>query len=262
MRDQDLPRLLRATGDDVGEPDLARSTWERGLKARRRRLVLTGAGGLGALALTVSALTLTLPGQGPSPAPTTVASAARGAGPEAAGAIELPLTASATLPGERAREVWRVLYTACLEEAGYDVSVLPGSTGGGLVAARPGVQAGERDRDLQRCRAELVLDAPVTLAPPDEPRRSLAGDDPDDDSTWGGWRLDQSDRMALTARYQSYLVVDACLHDAGLATSPPPPAEDFILTLALDQLPPWHPYVEAAGQGRYEQARTACPLAG
>ncbi|WP_299519564.1 hypothetical protein [uncultured Serinicoccus sp.] len=256
MRSQDLPRLLHLAGDEVLEPDLARSTWERGRRARRRRRALTGTGTLGVLALAVSALSLSWSGPGPLPAGPAAGESVGVADTEA---IEMPLTPSATLPGEQARSVWRVLYTACLEDLGYTVSVVPGDAGG-LAATRQGVQAGERDRDLQRCRAQLVLDSPVTAAPSEAGRLTPPEAGRERPAESAGWGLDQPSRLQLTARYQEYLVVDACLRDAGLPTSDPPPAEDFIQALVRDQLPPWHPHLEAAGQGRYGQALTSCPL--
>lgn len=259
MRSQDLPRLLHLAGDEVLEPDLARSTWERGRRSRRRRLALRGTGALGVVALAVSALSLSWS----EPAPLTAGPAAgEDVGPTDAEAIELPLTAAATLPGEQARSVWRELYSACLTDLGYEVSVVPGDGdgGGGLAASRQGVQAGERDRDLQRCRAQLVLDSPVTAAPAEEVRETPPQEGRAQPADPLGPGLDRSSRLQLTARYQEYLVADSCLRDAGLPTSDPPPAEDFIQALVRDQLPPWHPHLEAAEQGRYEQARTACPL--
>ncbi|KUG51941.1 hypothetical protein AVL62_08405 [Serinicoccus chungangensis] len=258
MRSQDLPRLLHLAGEDVLEPDLARSTWERGRRSRRRRLALRGTGALGVLALAVSAFSLSWSEPGPLPAGPA---ANGGGGPVGAEAIELPLTSGAALPGEQAGSVWRVLYTACLEDLGYEVSMVPGDGGGGLAATRQGVQAGERDRDLQRCRTRLALDSPVTAAPAEAVRETPPQDGRRLPVESAGSGLDQPSRLQLTARYHEYLVADACLRDVGLPTSDPPPAEDFIEALVREQLPPWHPHLEAAEQGQYAQARTACPLA-
>ncbi|WP_151523943.1 hypothetical protein [Serinicoccus kebangsaanensis] len=252
MRSQDLPRLLREAGDEAAEPDLARSTWERGRRSRRRRLVLTGTTGLAALALGVTALTLSrpdLPGAEP---------AGRGGAAVGGAAIELPVDGATTDPGGQAERVWRTLYTACLEDLDYEVAGV--SDDGGLAATKLGVQAGERDRDLRRCRAELVLDSPVTLAASEEPAEGpwpATGEFPAETSSYG---MDQSMRVVLTARYHEYFIANACLQEADLPTSVLPPAEDFIHELAREQLPAWHPYLEAAEQGRYADARAACPL--
>lgn len=288
MRDAELRGLLHRAGEELPEPDVAESTWSRGRVVRRRRWTVRVVGGLAALAvegglgvqvagwadggprgttglaggasdgpvqrLEPPATPLGAPAF-PAPEPVELQDARERtqlsvdeaaeprAAQEAAGTGGPPVRVTGStdlLTGSalvlQSRQVCDV-HVGCLESRGYAVS----RDGPALSVPLPdGKQDGDYRRDTQACRAELVTDAPVSVPP---------GEDVDDEA-----------RAALTERYFQYYWVQSCLVDADLPTVPAMPAEEFITGLAWAQLPPWHPYAEAARQGRYAEARAACPV--
>lgn len=269
MRDHELPELLRRAGDDLPEPDVAESTWAQGRVARRRRWASRALGGLAAAgAVGVLALQLTAgsgPGSGSLPV-TPAGSSGDGATQQLLqpplADLEVEAVSTAEDPGgqgddeagmrvvagqpdpvllgaaleARSLEVWTSVYTGCLASRGYTAE----RSGAALSVTLEGAFAGDYERDVAACRAELVTDAPAAVAP--------------------GTGVGMAQRGPLTGRYFQYYWAQRCLQDSGLPTGALMPAEDFILGLAWSQLPPWHPYQEAAEQGLYEQARTACPI--
>lgn len=284
MRDAELRELLHRAGDEVPEPDVAVSTWSRGRVARRRRWTLQCLGGLVA-ATVVGALGVQVAGWsdgGPlSPAqvagetgdgavqrleppssvlvmsplqdPQLLAVDERRTREDAADAARESAEAAETraqgrmqegaaaLAGstllDRTQQVWADVQAGCLESRGYLVS----RDGPALSVTLPeGKKGGDYSRDTRACRAELLTDAPVSVIPL-EPVVGQA-------------------RVALTERYFQYYWAQGCLVDAGLPTVPVMPAEEFIAGLGWAQLPPWHPYEESARQGRYAEAREACPI--
>lgn len=289
MKGPELAGLLRRAADDLPEPDLAAPTWAAGRTARRRRWGTRAVGALAACGV-VGVLGLQVVGGGGDGAPGgTVApgappgtgavvaqvldppapyleqvsrdeaaaqdrsaadlapmpdQAAASAGPtvtEDAGVLSRSTGMVAGSLGRgsdrAAHQVWVSLYTGCLTSRGYDVT----TAGAALSVTRAGAVPGDYERDLAACRAELVTDPPVTAAP--------------------GHELTLEERSRLAGRYFQYYWARRCLLDAGLPTGDLMLAEHFISTLPVAQLPPWHPYQEAAEQGRYTEARAACPIA-
>lgn len=290
MRDSELRELLRRAGEDVPEPDVAEATWSRGRVARRHRWTARVVGGLAAAAV-VGGLGVQLaswPGGGVPVAggvddasthrfePPPAALGGPPASPELVAAEEvrrhaqeakeakeakeaqesrgaaggddraseggqvirddMNALAGATLL-RQARQTWADVYTGCLESRGYTVS----RDGVALSVELPeGAIDGDYRRVAQACRAELATDAPVSVPPREG--------------------IDRQARAALTERYFEYYWAQSCLVDAGLPTVPTMLAEEFVTGLAWAQLPPWHPYEEAARQGRYAEAREACPI--
>ena len=248
MREHELAGRLRSEAERIPEPDLAESTWERGRRVRRRRF-LAGVGGATTAAAAALAL-LVVPG-----APDLSAEPAGDVPGQTV--VDAPRPVAADQASGEELQTWTRLYTACLEASGYEVT----RREHGIAATKLGVQAGERDRDLSRCQAELLLEAPprpepaVPSPPEPEPTEPVPSDY---GSGWGA--MVQEARMTLTARYHDYLISHSCLDAAGLPTREPPPAEVFIRGLDWAQIPAWHPYLEAAREGRYVEARDACPL--
>lgn len=281
MKDSELRDLLRRAGAELPEPDVAESTWSRGRVSRRRRWTLQVVGGLAAVAV-VGGLGGQVAGW-PDSGLRSTADVAGGseiserfepppvmlAGPPPSSEItaleeararadEAPRVRSSAEDGAQletvdvlpsvpsslviqTQQVWADVYTGCLESRGYVVA----RDGAALSVTFPdGRQDGDYRRDTAACRAELVTDAPTSQSPTGGPRSGLDG----------------TDRAALMEHYFDYYWVQSCLVDAGLPTAPPMLAEEFISGLAWAQLPPWHPYQEAAREGRYAEAREACPI--
>lgn len=265
MRDEDLARLLHRATDALPEPDVAERTWAQGRRVRRRHRAGVVVGGLataavvalatvqgtGGGALHPSGMTVEpgssagAPGERvlepPQPPEEAVLEAPRPEqfDPDLAGVVwsdqvQAPLDPS--LSYRNARSTWAMLWSACLQARGYDVT----GRGTSLAVDLGGVPQGDYTRDVGTCRAELLTDSPVLLQPGDQ--------------------LRIEDRSALTGRYFEYYWARQCLADAGLPTDPLVPAEDFIGQLAWAQIPAWHPYTAAAEDGRYAEARDACPL--
>lgn len=284
MRDSELRALLRRAGDEITEQDVAESTWVRGRTARRHRWTARVVGGLVAASVVgvLGAQVAGWPGQdadggvrvagavgdGPQQQlelPTLVGEMASVAEREAAEALQVRsrMDAEDAREAEEARsggpapepggdrspqldpspwllqgqQVWADVYAGCLEAQGYVVA----RDGAVLSVTFPeGRQDGDYQREERECRGELVTDPPLTVSPQ------------------GG--LDPEERAALADRYFQYYWAQGCLVDAGLPTPPTMPGEEFITGLSLTQLPPWHPYQEAAREGRYAEAQEACPI--
>lgn len=253
MREHELGGRLREEAERIPEPDLAVATWERGRRVRRRRF-LAGMGCAATAAAAAVAL-LVVPG-----AP-RLSTEPAGEVPAGAAVLDAPPPVDADRASGAELRTWTILYTACLEEVGYDVDERPT----GLAASKRGIRAGERDRDLARCQGELKLEAPSRpeSVPLQSPAPVPTGDEGEDAREFGhGWpEMVREARMILTARYHEYFQASTCLSAAGLPTSEPPTAEEFIQGLDWAQIPSWHPYLEAARVGRYAEARDACPLA-
>lgn len=285
MRDSELRALLHRAGDEIAEPDVAESTWVRGRTARRHRWTARVVGGLVAASVVgvLGAQVAGWPGpdadggarvagaaaDGPQrqlELPTLVGEIAAIPEPEAAEALEVRSRmeeASEAREAEQARsegpapepggdrateldpspwllqgqQVWADVYAGCLESRGYVVA----RDGAVLSVTFPeGRQDGDYQREERECRSELVTDPPLSVSP--------HGD------------LDGEGRAAVADRYFQYYWAQGCLVDAGLPTSPAMAGEEFIAGLALTQLPPWHPYQEAAREGRYAEVQEACPI--
>lgn len=250
MREHELGDLLRASVDQVREPDLARVTWEKGRRRRRHRSVVGGVVGAGSTAGVVALLLLgPWAGGPPGREPTTSPSAGIGV------PAPMPLDPGSAA-AEQGRQVWVQLYSACLDDRGYAVTLRED----GLAASRSDVVAGERDRDLARCRAELVLDAPAQVVSLPAPDAEGAGPGVGVRAESDRWGVDEAGTQALTGRYQDYGRVNRCLSEAGLPAGSVPTVAGFVQDYAWAQVPPWHPYLEAAEQGRYAEARDACPI--
>ena len=253
MRDHELPELLHRATDEVGDPDVAESTWAQGRAARRRRWSSRAVGGLAAAGV-VGLLALQVVGS-EAEAPGVADPAASGTGTDGRGQhllrpslvwdqdlstqpADQPLDPA--LVGEwleqESLHVWMAVYSGCLESRGYTVT----TAGPSLSVTQQGVVAGEYERDSEACRAELVTDAPAVVPPLRE--------------------ASAAERARLSERYFQYYWTRQCLLESDVPTGDLMPAEDFIAGLARSQLPPWHPYQEAAEQGLYAQARDACPI--
>lgn len=254
MKESELRALLHRAGDELPDPDVAEDTWSRGRLARRQRWTarvvgaLVSASVVGVLGVQVTGWSEEVlrgtvevtGGAGDGPVqrlepPASVLELSRLPDPARTSGWPDLLTGSTLL--HQGQQVWADVYTGCLESRGYAVS----RDGTALSVTFPdGKQDGDYRRDTQACRAELATDTPTSVPPRSD--------------------IDKEARAALTGRYFQYYWAQGCLVDAGLPTSPTMLAEEFIAGLGQTQLPPWHPYQEAAREGRYAEAREACPI--